>query len=298
MTVTVAIPTYGHRAYVLETLESVFAQTLPDVEVIVVNDGSPDDTAAVLRPLIDAGRIRYVEQPNAGQAAARNRCVELARGEFLAFLDDDDVWPADHLEAHVAALRADPAVVVSYGYATLFGRPDDPGFPRNGAPTGDVRADFLRGCWMTSPGQAVMRTAAVRAVGGFDPSLWGTDDWDFYIRLAGRGPFVYLPRRSLFYRSHADNASRDTWRMYVNCQRLLAKHCGRLPRPSTVRDWVRLRRWITGYAVTRCFDQADELWRTGRRGAAARLWTKALIARPERVRTAVGRLFGRRPTPT
>src|SRR5271170_3450676 len=95
--VSVVIPTYNHRDFVVEALESVFAQTFTDYEVIVVNDGSPDDTAAVLRPYIESGRIRYIEQENRGQAGARNRGLAEARGEFVAYLDDDDLWLRDKL---------------------------------------------------------------------------------------------------------------------------------------------------------------------------------------------------------
>ncbi len=83
--VSVVIPTYKHAEYVLATLESVFAQTFTSYEVIVVNDGSPDNTAAKLQPLVDAGRIRYFEQPNAGQSAARNRGLAEARGSSWHF---------------------------------------------------------------------------------------------------------------------------------------------------------------------------------------------------------------------
>src|SRR3954470_24757434 len=95
--VSVVIPTYRHRDYVLRTLDSVFAQTYRDFEVIVVNDGSPDDTNRRIRPLVSAGRIRYIEQANAGQAAARNTGIAHARGRYIALLDDDDLWPADKL---------------------------------------------------------------------------------------------------------------------------------------------------------------------------------------------------------
>src|SRR4051794_22002333 len=119
--VSVIIPTYKHRDYVLRTLESVFAQTFTDYEIIVVNDGSPDDTADVLRPLVEAGRIRYIEQPNAGQASARNRGIAEARGEFIAMLDDDDLWPAGKLEWQVAEMHRDSDAVVIYGFAEFFG---------------------------------------------------------------------------------------------------------------------------------------------------------------------------------
>src|SRR5690606_32958391 len=104
--VSVVIPCYNHRDTVAAAVESALAQTFADREIIVINDGSPDDTADVLAPYRD--RIRYIEQVNAGQAAARNRGIELARGRYIALLDDDDIWPADKLEWQVAALDAEP----------------------------------------------------------------------------------------------------------------------------------------------------------------------------------------------
>jgi glycosyltransferase involved in cell wall biosynthesis len=114
-TVSVVIPTYRHDAFVVQTLDSVFAQTFSDIEVIVVNDGSPDDTAALLRPIAQQGRIRYLEQANVGQAFARNRGMAEARGEFIGLLDDDDLWPPDKLAWQVEVLRAHPKAAVVYG---------------------------------------------------------------------------------------------------------------------------------------------------------------------------------------
>src|SRR5439155_3912895 len=119
-TVSIIIPTYNHRQYVLETLESVFAQTLADREIIVINDGSPDDTAEVLRPLAASGRIRYIQQANAGPSEARNRGLAEARGRFVAFLDDDDLWPADKLAWQVEALQHAPEAALIYGRYEAF----------------------------------------------------------------------------------------------------------------------------------------------------------------------------------
>ena len=144
LTVSVIVPTYKHRDFVLATLDSVFAQTFTDYEVIVVNDGSPDDTADVLRPLAEAGRIRYVEQENQGQAAARNRGIAQARGEFVALLDDDDLWPPDKLEWQVGCLRADPTAVAAYGYRETFGTEAGNIHPQENAPSGQVWTAFLQ----------------------------------------------------------------------------------------------------------------------------------------------------------
>ena len=95
--VSIVIPTYQHCDFILRTLSSVFEQSLGDYEIIVVNDGSKDDTATVLAPLVDAGRITYIEQENRGQSHARNVGLSRARGEYIAFLDDDDIWPPEKL---------------------------------------------------------------------------------------------------------------------------------------------------------------------------------------------------------
>src|SRR5262245_5620608 len=99
--VSVVIPTYGHADYLLATLKSVFAQSFTDHEIILVDDGSPDNTAHVVRPLVEAGQVRYLEQPHRGPAAARNRGIREARGEFIAMLDDDDLWPPEKLQWQV-----------------------------------------------------------------------------------------------------------------------------------------------------------------------------------------------------
>src|SRR5438034_6092600 len=113
--VSVVIPTYCHQDTIIDTLKSVFLQTFQDFEVIVVNDGSPDETAQLVAPLAAVGRIRYLEQSNQGQAAARNRGLEEATGEFISFLDDDDLWPADKLEWQVSYLERNPSIAAVGG---------------------------------------------------------------------------------------------------------------------------------------------------------------------------------------
>src|ERR1041384_5249526 len=149
---SVIIPTFKHEEYVLGTLESVFAQTMRDYEVIVVNDGSPDGTSERLRPLVEGGRIRYFEQANAGQAPARNRGLKEARGEFVAFLDDDDLWPADKLQWQVQAMKEDATLSVIAGEPQLI---DAEGSPLAAAgPLRAMKGDFeslFGGCAMYSP---------------------------------------------------------------------------------------------------------------------------------------------------
>jgi glycosyltransferase involved in cell wall biosynthesis len=226
--VSVVIPTYCHCDTIGETLDSVFAQTFRDFEVVVVDDGSPDGTGELLRPLVEQGRIRYVRQENAGAGTARNRGLHEARGEFIAFLDDDDLWPPDKLEWQVEALRARPEAVLAYGEARtihpdgrlLWHRRNEPW------PEGDVYDKFRLATWITSPGQTLIRAEVLRELGGFDPFLWGSDDWDLYIRLAWRGPFVFRPVVALDYRLHAGNASKQAIRHALNQFSVVRRHIG------------------------------------------------------------------------
>ena len=207
----------------------MFAQTFTDYEVIVVNDGSPDDTAEVLRPLAEAGRIRYIEQANAGQSQARNRGIQEARGEYIALLDDDDLWLPDKLAWQVEALsQPSSEAVMVYGATQAFG--DIEFFsPEGNVPSGQAYAAFLRRNWIMSPGQTLIRASALTTISGLDASLWGVDDWDLYVRLAAVGEFVYQPQVALRYRLHGENASRDGWRMYLQSCRFQRKHFGVVP---------------------------------------------------------------------
>ena len=315
--VSVVIPTYKHRDLVPLTLASVFDQTLArtpgDVEVIVVDDGSPDGTADVLRPMAAAGKIRLVEQPNAGQSAARNRGLAEARGRYVALLDDDDLWPADKLAWQVEALEAEPAAGLVYGYAAFIGTGPADRWPPTAspadAPRGRVWADLFGVNPIYSPGQTLIRADLLRSVGGLDAALWGTDDWDLYIRLAAVAAFAYRDRPALQYRVHAANASHDLWRMHANIRRVRRKHLGVLPGPRTLgawRNWLRFdldarRRYAAVLAVrARNADAAAPQgsvpsadW-----GRAARLWP-VLLRKPAVVkritRRIARRLFGLGP---
>ena len=301
--VSVVIPAYAHRDYIREAIDSALAQRDAGgvtLEVIVVNDGSPDDTAAVLRPLVEAGTIRYVEQPNAGQAAARNRGIALARGEFIALLDDDDRWPGDEAQKlawQVAALRQNPDAVLVYGDWAMMdagGRLAE--YQRKVFPDGDMKRALLEGCPILSPGQTLIRRTALDAVGGFAPDIWGSDDWDLYLRLARLGSFIYQPRIALHYRTHANNASGRALQHAHNHLKVLRRHAGLHP--------IRWRRNLTRSAdffVPKLLRQAHLLRQQDRFGDALRAYACAALFQPSILLhrnvtvAALGSLLRRRP---
>ncbi len=280
-TVSVVIPAYKHAAYIAQAIDSVLAQTFRDFELIVVNDGSPDNTAEVVKPYVESGQVtRYIEQANAGQAAARNRGIAAARGRYIALLDDDDWWPADKLQWQVAALEPSSGAALVYGDALTHDGKRDRLHQRAIAPDVNVRRTFLLKNRILSPGQALISSEAMTKVGGFDPALWGADDWDLYLRLAQVGRFLYQPRLALHYRWHPGNASQDVTRMYRNARRVLRQHLGWCPRWG---DWSlayaahrHLRRWTAEQYVSR----GHSLVAQGRRSDARREFFQAVKLHP------------------
>jgi len=226
--VSVIIPTYRHQAFILATLQSVFDQRGVDAEIIVVNDGSPDDTKSILEPLISSGRIQYLEQPNQGVAKARNAGIARARGEYVALLDDDDLWPADKLELQTAYLDANPDVGVVAGTLQKIDCHGSAGERAGFYPQIDFESLF-RGNPFHSPGQTLVRASLLREIGGLDTSIWGADDWDLWLRIAKRSRIAMIDRLALYYRLHAGNNSKQTARMIAACCAAIDRHLPDLP---------------------------------------------------------------------
>jgi glycosyltransferase involved in cell wall biosynthesis len=210
--VTIVIPAYNVAPYIAETLNSVFAQTITDFEVIVVNDGSPDTEKLEreLAPYLE--RISYVRQQNRGAGAARNRGVREARAEFVAFLDGDDVWVPDYLEQQLEFVRAGD-YDLAYADAMLFGDSPVAGktYMETAPSSGPVTfISLVRGeCNVITSGVIARRIALVEA-GLFDEGLRNAQDFELWARLARRGARLAYQRKVLLrYRCHKGSLSGD-----------------------------------------------------------------------------------------
>ena len=222
-TVSVIVPVYNGAEFVAAALDSALAQTYADAEVIAIDDGSSDDTPAVLTRF--APRVRVLRQPNRGLSAARNAGLAAATGRYVALLDADDTWEREFLELAVARLsQLGEAVVGVFAGWVLTDRSGNvlshTQTVRHGACT--VR-DFLRHSPFV-PSTVTLRRAAVMAAGGFDEALRAAEDWDLWLRLTGAGArFVALERCLCRYRVHEQNWSRDPARMRTGALRALEK---------------------------------------------------------------------------
>lgn len=225
--VSVIIPTYNRAAYIAEAIRSVQAQSHPNVEIIVADDGSTDNTAEVVARFGDA--VTYVRLPHRGQpAATRNGGLRVARGEFIAFLDSDDLFFPDKLATQLAGFEAHPGAGLVYSNAYFFR--DDPSQPTVHAldglpsPSGDVFEDLLRGNFL-APQAVLMRRACLEAVGLFDenPDFFAVEDYDLFLRVAAMFPVIYVPGDVAAVRRHSQSISRDAVNLRLRFILVLAK---------------------------------------------------------------------------
>jgi glycosyltransferase involved in cell wall biosynthesis len=201
--VSVVVPTHNRRDLLEETLGTVIAQRGVDLEIVVVDDGSSDDTSAFVAAMAD-GRIEAIRHASArGVSAARNTGLEAATNPWVAFVDDDDLWAPDKLVTQIEAMRSDPGACWSCSAAVIVNhrmRPIryQPPMPRRDL--GDVLLSHN-----VIPGGAsgvVLDTALARRVGGFDERLSVFADWDFWIRLGLASPIAAVARPLHAYRVH------------------------------------------------------------------------------------------------
>lgn len=224
--VTVVMPAYNSAAFIGEALDSVYRQTLAVAEVIVVDDGSQDDTAAIA----EAKGATVMRQQNAGVSAARNRAIEAASQPWIAFLDADDVWLPDKIERQWAALALLPdAVMVACDFCQFEGEHIDlpsflalpnryeraskvplaegiAAFPKPGG-------DFFRAGNFLFPSVLLARRDALIRVGLFDTSMRHGEDRECFLRVLTQGGLVVVERVLMRYRLHQSNASNDALKM-------------------------------------------------------------------------------------
>ncbi len=287
--VTVVIPAFQAAATIVDAILSVSAQTHPWLEIVVVDDGSTDETAAIARSLMAREpRLSVLSQANGGVAAARNAGIAAATGAFVAFLDADDVWHPWKIELQVERFaRGGPSVGVVYAWSTYTDAACRilPGRAFTARFEGDVYAQLLVGNFVN--GTHMVRTGLLRAVGGYDTDLRGNEDLDLYLRLAERCDFAVVPACLAAYRSRAGSLSHHVWAM--------RRHHGAV-RAAARRRHPELPGWLFRWSA------GNQLWflafralRSGDLLSAALLAGETLIRDPafvtrEPVRTLPARL--------
>ncbi len=201
--ISVIVPAYNSEQTILATITSVQNQTFPDWEVIVINDGSTDGTLQVLEQIQDE-KIKIYSYDNGGVSFARNKGINYATGEFITFLDADDLWSPDKLELQLKALQNNPEAGVVYSLVVSGLEKSEDSFTFvEGNKTvyqGNVYRQLLLENFISCGSNILVRREAIRSVGIFDSQVDSCEDWDYCLRLATKYSFVCIAKPQIIHR--------------------------------------------------------------------------------------------------
>ena len=293
--VSVIMPIYLGERHIEEAVRSALAQSHDDLEVIVVDDGSPDASAEIVAGIEDA-RIKLIRQPNQGVAGARNAGIAASSGDFIAFLDQDDVWNPEKLSAQLPSF-ADPGVAAVGSLMTYLG-PSGPLNATSGEIADDQQERIAAARLMPfAPSSMIIRAQALRAVGGFDQKLAAdvgpVDDLDVISRIARIGRVLTVRRSLGFYRIHAEAG---TFAKFYEMQRATRYLQDRMETHQTWEEWSNSN---NPSASERRYDKAKFHYRSaglliasGRRVAGLSRLAASFFASPRYVVTRLRRQLG------
>lgn len=227
--ISVIIPTFNNQKTIRETIETVLDQTYSNYELIIINDGSTDSTFKIINSIKDP-RTKVFSYPNSGVSASRNRGIHHASGDFIAFLDADDLWTKDKLEAQLKALKNNPQAGVAYSWVDSIDENNN--YLRMSScctAKGDVYEILLRGNFIVSGSNPMIRSQAIKEIGGFDSSLTHAEDWDLYLKLAARYHFVVIPAPQILYRISTNSASTNVYKTELGALRVIKQAFSQAP---------------------------------------------------------------------
>ncbi|MEX0729846.1 MAG: glycosyltransferase [Aquisalimonadaceae bacterium] len=275
--ITVITPTFNRADYLGQAIESVLAQTWPHFELLVVDDGSTDDTATLMERYLPDKRIQYFRQENQGQSVARNLALSHAKGEFVCFLDSDNAWLPEKLEISLRAFEDNPDVDIIYGDAITI---DETGaeISRENMKrhSGRIVPQMLRdNC--VSMNTAMTRRRCFDERGGMSGRRRVADDYDLWLRFSAYYRFLYIPEYLAYYRVMADQISSDKTRRFDTNEAILrdflAEHGDRVTPAEARMGWCHFHTRKGRYLASE-----------GRRGEALACYARALrhnpVARP------------------
>ena len=204
--ISIVIPAYNAERTILETIASVQKQTFADFELIVINDGSTDRTLDLLKTIED-DRLKVFSYSNGGSSTARNRGICKSTGEFIAFLDADDLWADDKLEMQLAALKEHPSAGLAYSWTYVMSEDGELLYPVEPTLNGAVYADLLLYNFLSNGSNPLIRRQTIESIGEFCPDLESAEDWNYWLRIAAKWDIISVPKHHVFYRRSANSKS-------------------------------------------------------------------------------------------
>ncbi|MDQ8167702.1 MAG: glycosyltransferase [Gemmatimonadota bacterium] len=282
--VSVVIPTHRDRGYIGETIASALRNMAPGDEIIVAANGCTPEYLTWLRASLEA-RVRLLVLPEAGVSAARNAGADLAAGDLLIMLDDDDLLADGGVATMRALLDDHPEWHAVTGDVELFGDGIPTKWRRHPSDPRALPPAVLLGSSITSPGAAMVRRSAFVQCGGFESRVIPCEDWDLWLKLVLRGPIMTVGTPTLRYRVHAEGVSQNAVRMGSTALRVFLHYLEAVRAISTARacSWSAAR--LCAWYVPRL---RRAVWQSLRTGDILQAWRAlVLLARLARLRVAL-----------
>lgn len=227
--VSIIMPVYNGAEYIESTLMSALAQTFTDFELVIVDDGSTDNTSDIVKNISDP-RIKYHYQPNQGAYAARNTAMEIAKAKYLAFLDADDLWIPEKLELQMKEMRKNPDVGIVYGWVEYIDEHNNFIGQKQYNIKDNFYENMLLANYIDNGSMPLIRKECFDTVGGFSPGIW-CEDWDMWIRIARFYKMAIVPTYIMKYRIHTEGISKNYKKMEDSLFYVLDREfsCSNLP---------------------------------------------------------------------
>lgn len=222
-TISVIIPVYNAMAFLPEALNSVLTQTFTDFEAIIVNDGSQDNIVEWAKTLSDA-RVKLISQENQGVSQARNAGILSSRGDYIAFLDADDIWEPEKLASQIVAFKESPELGLVDTWIAFVDEQNNVLFSAGQSyQAGNVLRKILEGNLVMCGSSPVIRRQCFETAGLFDGELQIGEDWHMWVRIAAHYPFQVLKKPLVRYRRHSSNATDKHEQMLVGLSAAIEK---------------------------------------------------------------------------
>lgn len=230
--VSIITPVYNGDKYISNAIDSVLAQTYKNFELIIINDGSTDNSFNIINTYLSDTRVRYFEQNNSGVSAARNTAIEHSKGEFIGFLDQDDLWHPEKLEIQVNFLKKHPEVSLVYSDYTILNELKNQSYRLSDAASFDSSRCDVNSILTRNPIgilTVLINKKCLIDAGPLNTRLKGTDDYELWLILALDYKFQFIPQSLATYRWHGENVSNDDLKMMIEESKAICSFLSKRP---------------------------------------------------------------------
>lgn len=235
--VSIVTPTYNRADFIEQAVNSVLAQTYANFELLIVDDGSTDNTRDLLEPVLADSRVRYFHQENQGQSVARNLALSEAKGDFVCFLDSDNYWPAEKLEKQVELFRGQPDYDVIYGDIIVIDETGKEVTRKNMSRYSGHIARYMIRDNCVSMNTAMARRRCFNELGAMSGQRRVADDYDLWLRFSARFRFLYVPQFFAYYRVMDDQISSDKTRRFASNWQIITDFRREFPEAMSEQDF-------------------------------------------------------------